>query len=547
MSTLRAALHRAPIRAKLLLGIAVMSMAIVIATTVALTTRHNRHVEMELDEKCRVYARLLAHQLEPAVAFDDRATAQEVFASFDADEDVDGLALYRAGGALIQGHGRFAPIGPAAVQATTLDTHEGNVVARAPVVAREGPRGVLVVSMGQRGIDAEKRTAGAIAAAVGLAAMAAALVVGWLVASSVADRLARIAGAASRVAKGDLEGEPVEAGALDEIGQLAMAFNAMVARLKGLIGQIEHSARDEQERLTLLVDERTRELAARTEELAQAQKLESVGRLAAGVAHEINTPIQFVSDSVHFVRDSVRELDVALGAHRAVLAAVMEGAPAREAALAAARVEEEIDLEYITEHVPKALDRALDGIARVVTIVRSMKEFAHPTRSEMAHADINQAISATLTIARNEYKYVADLETELGDLPPVVCNVGEINQAVLNIVVNAAHAIGDAVQGTDRKGRITVQTRREADAVVISIGDTGGGIPADVQGRVFDPFFTMKEVGKGTGQGLAIARAVVVEKHRGSLRFETEPGHGTTFILRLPIDGAAPGSMKVAA
>jgi two-component system, NtrC family, sensor kinase len=169
--------------------------------------------------------------------------------------------------------------------------------------------------------------------------------------------------------------------------------------------------------------------------------------------------------------------------------------------------------------------------------VRSMKEFAHPDQREMTSVDLNRAIESTLIIARNEYKYVADVETDFGELPAVRCHGGDVNQVVLNIVVNAAHAIGEVVMGTEKRGRIAVRTRVEGDMAVVSIQDSGGGIPLAIQDRIFDPFFTTKEVGKGTGQGLAIARSVVVDKHGGELSFTSVPDQGTTFVLRLPIDG----------
>jgi signal transduction histidine kinase len=274
-------------------------------------------------------------------------------------------------------------------------------------------------------------------------------------------------------------------------------------------------------------------------ELAQAQKLESVGRLAAGVAHEINTPVQFVSDSVSFVREAMDDLSEIVDKYRELRSATEQGADVRAAAKAAEEAEDDADLDYILENAPVALDRARDGLGRVAAIVRSMKEFAHPDRKEMSQVDINQAIRSTLIIASNEYKYVADVETEFGELPPVNCFAGEINQVVLNLVVNAAHAIGDVVKGTDNRGRIRVTTRVLDDQVEIAIADSGKGIPVDVRSRIFDPFFTTKEVGKGTGQGLAIARSVVVDKHGGSLHFETEVGKGTTFFIRMPIAGPA--------
>jgi signal transduction histidine kinase len=270
-------------------------------------------------------------------------------------------------------------------------------------------------------------------------------------------------------------------------------------------------------------------------ELRQAQRLESVGRLAAGVAHEINTPIQFASDSLQFLRNGLTELFDVVDKLEVVQRSVRDGIPSQDAAAMAADASDTADVPYLAENVPKALDRALDGLGRVATIVRSMKEFAHPGSKEMAVADLNRAIESTLTMMTNEYKYVAVLETDYGEIPPIRCHIGELNQVVLSIVINAAHAIADVVHGTATMGRIRVRTYREADDVVITISDTGGGIPEDVRGHVFDPFFTTKGVGRGTGQGLAIAHSVVVGKHRGQLGFETELGKGTTFVIRLPI------------
>jgi PAS domain S-box-containing protein len=271
-------------------------------------------------------------------------------------------------------------------------------------------------------------------------------------------------------------------------------------------------------------------------ELAQAQKLESVGRLAAGIAHEINTPVQFVSDSVHFVREGTQDLAKLIAKYRSL----QEDERVRlspEVLSDIRKTESDVDLEYLLEKMPKALDRALNGLGHVAVIVRSMKEFAHPDQKEKVGIDLNQSIASTLMIANNECKYVADVETEFGELPAVTCHVGEINQAVLNIVINAAHAIADRVAGTSERGRIRVQTRRDGDDAVIAISDTGGGIPDAIRDKIFDPFFTTKDVGRGTGQGLAIARSVITDKHGGTLSFKTEVGVGTTFYLRLPIDG----------
>lgn len=270
-------------------------------------------------------------------------------------------------------------------------------------------------------------------------------------------------------------------------------------------------------------------------ELAAAQKLESVGRLASGVAHEINTPIQFVSDNVQFVSRSMVDIAGVIDVYRGLRRAVQSAGDMATAARLADEADKAADLDYLLQTAPLALGSSIEGLERIATIVRSMKEFAYPDQARKTFADLNQAIRGTLVIAHNEYKYVAELDTQFGELPPVECYLGEINQVVLNLLVNAAHAIADVVKETGKLGKLTVRTRRVGDAVEISIEDTGTGIPETARDNVFDPFFTTKEVGKGTGQGLAIARSVIVKKHGGALHFESECGKGTTFFIRLPI------------
>jgi signal transduction histidine kinase len=264
-------------------------------------------------------------------------------------------------------------------------------------------------------------------------------------------------------------------------------------------------------------------------ELQQAQKLEAVGRLAAGISHEINTPMQFIGDNTRFLEDAFRDLSTLLQRYADAIP--------RESRDTLKAYEEEADLDYLREAIPKTIDRSLQGIQRVATIVHAMKEFAHPDQKDMVATDLNRAIKATLEIARNEYKYVADLETDFGELPLVTCHAGDLNQVVLNIVVNAAHAISEVVEGTQDKGKIRVKTRQEGSDVVLTISDTGAGIPESIRDKVFEPFFTTKEIGRGTGQGLAISRNIVA-KHRGTIRFESGHGNGTTFFIRIPIDGA---------
>ncbi|HEX4450638.1 MAG TPA: ATP-binding protein [Kofleriaceae bacterium] len=270
-------------------------------------------------------------------------------------------------------------------------------------------------------------------------------------------------------------------------------------------------------------------------ELRQAQKLESIGRLTAGIAHEINTPIQYVNDSVRFVQLSVVDvMDVVAKHQRASkLAADGEAAEAAEAAREALAADEALDLPFVAASLPEALDRAVEGVDRIAHIVRSMKVFTDTASAEMAPADLNTAIEATLVVARGEYKYVAELEVALEPLPAVTCRVGEISQVVLALVVNAAHAIGETAQ----RGTIRVETKHTGDRVEIRVSDTGAGIPEAVRDRVFEPFFTTKDVGTA-GQSLARARATVVDGHAGKLTFETGVGTGTTFVVALPVQEA---------
>lgn len=273
-------------------------------------------------------------------------------------------------------------------------------------------------------------------------------------------------------------------------------------------------------------------------ELRHGQKLQSVGQLAAGIAHEINTPAQFVGDSVAFLEESFRDLSRVVSKYRESLSALEAGASLASVRQEISSAEEAANLAYAEENAPAAFERAKDGISRISTLVSAMKEFAHPGLREKQPVDLNRALMTTLTIARNELKHLAEVETDFGALPPVSCHLSDMNQVFLNLLVNAAHAIGEVVAKTGQKGHIRVRTRYEDNSVRIAIEDTGCGIPEEVRERVFDPFFTTKEVGKGTGQGLAISRSIVVEKHGGALSFQSETGKGTTFTIVMPVTGA---------
>ena len=272
-------------------------------------------------------------------------------------------------------------------------------------------------------------------------------------------------------------------------------------------------------------------------QLAQAQKLESIGQLAAGIAHEINTPIQYVSDNTRFLQKAFDDLLKILKKYDGILQDIKLQCISDAQIKELEEIIKEKDLEYLEEEIPLAIKQCLEGLDRVTNVVRSMKEFSHPGSDQMTSVDINRAIENTITVARNEWKYVAEMKLDLDpDLPLVFCLPGRIKQAFLNIIINASHAISDVVgDGSNCKGTITVSTCKRDDEVEIRIDDTGTGIPEEFQSRIFDPFFTTKEVGKGTGQGLSICHSVIVEKHGGAINFETKAGKGTSFIIKLPI------------
>lgn len=274
------------------------------------------------------------------------------------------------------------------------------------------------------------------------------------------------------------------------------------------------------------------------QQLLQSQKLESIGQLAAGIAHEINTPTQYIGDNMRFMSESFEDLKKLYQLLKTTLEEAQNDALSSEQVQTLRREIEAGDFDYLMEEVPQAANQSLEGIEHVARIVRAMKEFSHPGVEEKTAVDINYAIESTITIARNEWKYVAEIETDFDrSLPHVPCLPSEINQVILNLIINACHAIDEARgKNKEHMGKIRIVTRKNENQAEIRLSDDGPGVPLKIQSRVFDPFFTTKEVGKGSGQGLAISRSVIVEKHAGELELESEPGKGATFIIRLPLD-----------
>jgi signal transduction histidine kinase len=535
--------------AQKLVGLSVLLVSVlVVVLTTYFSSRQISQIQDRVRQAAETYGHLLSKQLESAIAFHDRETAREVLDSLQIDQDVQSAVVLTARGdtlyAIGAPHPELAALVGSVGDRRGVIPGERSVIAVAPIISLEGPRGTVAVELSTARASANQRTVTWIAIGVGGVAVVIGIIAAWWIARSLVRRLHRLSTAAAKVSSGQLDGTRLADDSHDELGTLARAFDRMV----GQLGELFDGVRQRTTELSQANQQLIQEMSERTKievELRHSQKLESVGRLASGIAHELNTPLQFVNDSCQFLREAMDDL---LGLHQrsqAIFSAVHSGEVANDAVLPALEAAREtVDADYLEGEIPAAIQRATSGLERMASIVKSMKEFSHPGHDHAA-ADINRGLLNTLAIARSEYKYVAEVRTELGELPPVLCRISELNQVFLNLVVNAAHAIGDRVKGTTERGEIAVRTWRDGDAIHIAISDTGGGIPEEIRHRIFDPFFTTKEVGRGTGQGLAISRSIIVDKHRGKLLLDTNVGVGTTFTIVVPV--GEPTSRRAAA
>jgi signal transduction histidine kinase len=489
-------------------------------------------------------AKIVGSNSTAALAFGDPKAAAAILATLRAYPNVTLACTYDREGKVFAS---YHPIVPGANCPIAQPEHAGNVTAPGRValfqnVALNGQSvGTIFVQSDLKDLNGQVARFLGIAVLSFVASVAVALALASFLQRIISEPILQLAATALSVDR--YRDYSIQARKMgdDELGALVDAFNHMLEHIHARDVQLQ-AAHDQMEKR---VDERTAHLNALMEdnkkmeiELRHAQKLEAVGALAAGIAHEINTPIQFVSDNTRFLRDAFRGMASVIEKYEKVCEEAAQGAPSPQSLHQAVAEREQADWEYVRQEIPKAIEQAEEGLGRVATIVRAMKDFSHVNHNTgMSAADLNQALQSTLIVARNELKYVADVDCDYGKLPPVVCNLGDLNQVFLNLLINAAHAIGDVVKQTGQKGRISVRTRLQGSWVELAVSDTGTGIPTEIRDKVFDPFFTTKEVGKGTGQGLAIARSIIVTRHGGTLTFDTELGCGTTFYVRLPVDG----------
>ena len=307
--------------------------------------------------------------------------------------------------------------------------------------------------------------------------------------------------------------------------------------------RVDYCRDDEIAEVIRAYDELMQVLSDKEQDLRQAQKLEALGTMAGGIAHEINTPVQFVGDNINFLEGGVDDLLSVVRSYRKLADLVDAGHDARQALDDARRLETDTDLAYLEQDIPDAIDQMKEGLVRITAIVQAVKQFSHPGGDSNADFDVNEAIDSTIEVTRGQWKYVADLDTDYGDnLPKLNGQLGEFNQTILNLIVNAAQAIED-VDRNDQ-GRIGVKTGYADGTITVEVSDNGCGMPPDVQERIFEPFFTTKEVGRGTGQGLALCYRIITQHFHGTIKVASTKGAGTTFAISIPVAGEAAPSVR---
>ena len=532
-----------------------LAVVLIISALVATDLRKfTANVIKDLD----AYATVINQHAAVELLFGDSEAAGETLAVLQGVEEILSAQIVTNDGELFASYGKGERLDALAGLRAKQYFRDGRFVYLSRPIRDDGGEvlGKLYLSYNLSGDFRDLATKMALILAIGILAMTASFGLSDRLKNSLIKPLAallRTAEAISMDGQYSLRAEKISE---DEFGMLTDAFNVMLDRmqesdeaLREAYFKLEGRVAERTSELQTAIDEMEdlnqklkREMAERRimeKELVQAQKLESIGQLAAGIAHEINTPIQYVGDNTKFLKESFGDLMKVLTVYERGLAAlsVCEGF---EAAKSEMRSElNKLDLDFMREEIPNAIAQSQDGVLQISNIVRAMKNFSHPGSDKKSFADLNRAIESTATVCRNQWKYVADLALELDpEIPLVECLPGELNQVILNLIVNAADAIGEALQPGD-KGLITVVTRQVGDDVEIVVRDDGPGIPDSIIDRVFDPFFTTKDIGKGTGQGLAISHDVIVNKHGGTIDLSSEPGVKTEFTLRIPIRAEA--------
>jgi two-component system NtrC family sensor kinase len=318
-------------------------------------------------------------------------------------------------------------------------------------------------------------------------------------------------------------------------GQVVEESHEQLREKAALLEKSEQKYRRLAESLEIEVERKTKEIKETQAQFMQQEKMASVGQLAAGVAHEINNPMGFISSNLNTLEGYAKDLRSLIEEYRPLVSGIKEAMATEEGRPRVSEkldhivaLEKEMDIDFILNDIPSLIKESEEGAERIKKIVADLKDFSHPGKKDPEYADINHNLDSTLNIVWNELKYKATVKKEYGDLPQVKCYPQQLNQVFVNLLVNAAQAI-------EKQGEINITTRVLDGKVEITISDTGSGIPEENLSRIFDPFFTTKEVGKGTGLGLNVAYNII-KKHKGTIDVQSEVGKGTTFTIRIPVD-----------
>lgn len=352
--------------------------------------------------------------------------------------------------------------------------------------------------------------------------------VSFLLGSFLVRRLVDLQEGSHRVAEGDFTYRINDDGH-DELAETSKAFNNMASKVHKLIEALQQTnAGLDQKRM---VAEQDLQLAQTR--LIQASKMESLGTLSGGIAHEINTPVQFIGNNLHFLRSAFNDLGTLINSYENLAQAAKNENILNDERDAVLSVRDATDFDFLQTEVPTAAEQAIEGVSQITGIVAAMKEFSHTSQKEMKPTDINRLIERATTVSKGEWKNFAEVEFNLEPSQPNILGLeGELNQVLLNLIVNASQAIEESGR---KDGKIGLSSSIHDGFIKIEVSDNGQGIPQDIQDRVFDPFFTTKAVGKGTGQGLTISYDIIVNKHKGAFAVNSESGKGTTFIIELPV------------
>ena len=495
------------IRLKLVVLFAILITGIALFISFYFPFHLEKQATHDLQNKAQSIAAMTAFSVSPGLVFEDPETVEAAFVGTQQNSDLVYIIVHDATGQPVATYNQEEAESVGFIDVESGDTSATVYKTQQPILHDGEVIGQLYLGVSLQDLETEIQQSRKATALVSGLIFCIGMSLVWGISTLMAAPIHRIVETVQRIEQGDLtQRAPVET--RDEIGRLAKAFNKMV-------GEIE---------------ERTAELQTTQSQLAQSEKLASVGQLAAGVAHEINNPVGFIHSNLGTLKEYIEDLSDLIKTYQTLEEQIeQEDTDAVRQVLEKLQQQKEVlDLDFLLEDLDQLVEESREGTDRVRKIVQNLKEFSHVDKEQgKMPANLNDGLESSLNMAWNEIKYKATVEKEYGDIPEVECYGMELNQVFINLLVNAAQAIPE-------KGTITIRTFREDGYVCVSISDTGTGMPPEVKNRIFEPFFTTKKVGQGTGLGLSMAFGIM-KKHAGEILLDSEEGVGTTFTLKIPL------------